>query len=94
MHFILPDQRLAKVPAIIENIGVPELYCDGAVTRDCGDVIKVLGYLEYAGKGGTLARHQNVLIIMKRSGFGASFLAAASHWLPILATPGSGLVAL
>jgi hypothetical protein len=94
MHFILPDHRLAKTPALVENIGVPEFYCDGAVTRDCGEVVKVLCFLEYDEGGGAVARHQNVLIIMKRSGFGVSFLAAASHWLPVFATPGSGLVAL
>lgn len=93
MHFILPDQRLVRPPAVIESIGVPEVYCDGAVTRDRGDVVKILCFLEHEGSGGRIARHQNLLVIMKRSGFGASFLTAAGEWLPVFASQGSaGLI--
>lgn len=66
-------------PRIAEIPGVPEFYSDGWTIRDCGEVVRIILYVETAH-----GADQNLLVVTKRTGFHRSLIAAAGEFLPAM----------
>lgn len=77
-HIIVPD-RLIQEPVVIEMIGGPEVYADGAIVKDFGEVVRIVLYVETRVNR---PAEQNFLVVMRRTGFDRSLLAAAARFLP------------
>ncbi len=80
---ILPDRRMLVRPHIITAPGCPEVYCDGATIAEYSEIVRITLYTRPPGELDSV--EQNFTIIMRKSGFDASLIAAAADFLPGLA---------
>lgn len=67
---ILPmRQYIAADPAIVDVFGVPEIFANGAVFRDCGEMVEIDLYAKRAVEGGGFTAYLCGVIRMLKTEF-------------------------
>lgn len=79
---IVPDMRLIEPLELVPSPGCPEMYADGAIISEYGEVVRIV---LYARTKDSARVEQTMSIIMRKSGFDRSLIAAAATFLPGLA---------